>query len=94
MRLGPAGGLGQCLPERQHLPYGILPIRCFAHPHGQVVGETDKDGVEITDRELGVMDLVATMTQAMGIDLDTQYTTPRGRPMKVVDAGQPIAELF
>jgi hypothetical protein len=61
---------------------------------GQVVGATDKDGVEITDRELGVMDLVATMTKAMGIDLDTQYTTPRGRPMKVVDAGQPIAELF
>jgi hypothetical protein len=61
---------------------------------GQVVGATDKDGVEITDRELGVMDLVATMTKAMGIDLDTQYTTPRGRPMKVVDGGQPIAELF
>lgn len=61
---------------------------------GQVIGSTDKDGVEITDREVSVMDLVATMTRAMGIDLATQYTTPRGRPYKVVDGGQPIAELF
>jgi hypothetical protein len=61
---------------------------------GQVVGETDPDGVEIADRELGVMDLVATMTRAMNIDLDTEYTTPRGRPMKLVDGGQPIHELF
>ena len=40
------------------------------------------------------MDLIATMTKAMGIDLDTQYTTPRGRPIKVVDGGKPIAELI
>lgn len=61
---------------------------------GQVVGQTDKDGVDIVDREVQVMDLIATMTRAMGIDLATQYTTPRGRPIKVVDGGQPIAELF
>jgi uncharacterized protein (DUF1501 family) len=61
---------------------------------GRVIGETDKDGVEIVDRELGVMDVIATMTKAMGIDLATQYTTPRGRPMKIVDGAQPIAELF
>ena len=61
---------------------------------GQVVGQTDKDGVEIVDRELGVMDLIATMCRAMGIDLATQYTTPRGRPMKIVDGGQPIAGLI
>jgi hypothetical protein len=61
---------------------------------GQVIGKTDKDGVEIVDRELGVMDVIATMTKAMGINLDTQYTTPRGRPIKVVDAGQPIKEFW
>ena len=58
---------------------------------GQVVGATDKDGVDIIDRPVGVMDLIATMTKTMGINLDTQYTTPRGRPMKVVDGGKPIA---
>jgi Protein of unknown function (DUF1501) len=61
---------------------------------GTVVGATDKDGIDITDRPVGVMDLVATMTKSMGIDLATQYTTPRGRPIKVVDDGKPIAELF
>ena len=61
---------------------------------GQVIGATDKDGVDITDRPLGVMDLIATMTKSMGMKLDTQYTTPRGRPIKIVDGGQPIKELF
>jgi hypothetical protein len=61
---------------------------------GLVVGATDKDGVEVTDRRVGVMDVIATMTRAMGIDLATEYTTPRGRPYKVVDGGKPIAELF
>jgi hypothetical protein len=61
---------------------------------GQTVGATDKDGVDITERPVGVMDVVATMTKAMGIDVATQYTTPRGRPMKVVDAGKPIEELI
>jgi hypothetical protein len=61
---------------------------------GQVVGATDKDGVEIVDREVGVMDVIATMTKTMGIDMGTSYTTPRGRPLKVVDGGQPIKEFF
>jgi hypothetical protein len=61
---------------------------------GQAVGATDKDGVDIIDQPVGVMDLVATMTKGMGIDVATQYTTPRGRPIKVVDGGAPIAQLF
>jgi hypothetical protein len=61
---------------------------------GRVVGATDRDGVEIVDRELHVPDLIATMAHAMGIDLSTQYTTPNGRPFKIVDGGQPIAELI
>jgi uncharacterized protein (DUF1501 family) len=61
---------------------------------GQTVGATDKDGVEIVDREMGIMDVVATMAKAMDIDLATQYTTPNGRPFKVVDGGKPIAEFF
>jgi hypothetical protein len=61
---------------------------------GQVVGATDADGVDVTDREVGVMDLVATMTRAMDLDLATNYTTPRGRPYRLVDGGQPISELF
>ncbi len=61
---------------------------------GQVVGATDKDGIEVVDREVGVMDVIATMTKAMGISVATQYTTPRGRPIRVVDGGTPLPELI
>lgn len=61
---------------------------------GQAIGATDRDGVEIVDREMQVMDIVATMAHAMDIDLGTQYTTPNGRPFKIVDGGKPIAELI
>jgi Protein of unknown function (DUF1501) len=61
---------------------------------GQAIGATDKDGVDIIDQPVGVMDLVATMAKGMGIDVATQYTTPRGRPIKVVDGGSPIPQLF
>lgn len=61
---------------------------------GQVVGATNKDGDEIVDRETNVMDLIATMTKAMGIPLDTTFTTNLGRPIKVVDGGKPIEELI
>ena len=61
---------------------------------GQAVGATDKDGVDIVDRPVGVMDLIGSMAKGMGIGVDTQYTTPRGRPIKVVDGGKPIPQLF
>lgn len=61
---------------------------------GQVVGATDPEGVEIADKPLKVMDIVATMSKAMGLNLDTIYTTPNGRPSKLVDGGAPVAELF
>lgn len=61
---------------------------------GQVIGATDKDGYLDNDGEVGVMDVIGTMAKGMGIDIATEYTTPRGRPIKVVDGGKPIAQLF
>ena len=61
---------------------------------GQAIGATDKDGVDIVGPEAGVMDLIASMAKGMGIGLTTEYVTPRGRPIKVVDGGTPIKELF
>ena len=61
---------------------------------GQVIGATDADGVEVVDRQVGIMDLVATLCTALGISVDTEYTTPLGRPMKIVDGGAPITELI
>jgi Protein of unknown function (DUF1501) len=61
--------------------------------NGQVIGATDKDGIDIINRPIVVGDVIATMTKNMGIDVNTQFTTPRGRPMKIFEAGQPIKEL-
>lgn len=62
---------------------------------GQAIGATDRDGVEITDQPVEIMDIVATMTKGMGIPIDTQYTTPLGRPYRLVDeGGKPIPQLF
>lgn len=80
---------------RDHWPKGWSIVMGGAGMSGgHAIGATDKDGMEIVDRPLGIMDVVATMTKAMGIDLATQYTTPRGRPYKIVDDGKPIPELF
>ncbi len=62
---------------------------------GQAIGATDKDGVEITDQPVEIMDVIATMTKGMSIPLETQYTTPLGRPYRLVDEGfKPIPQLF
>lgn len=62
---------------------------------GQVIGATDKDGVDVVDKPVGVTDVIATMTKAMGIPLTSQYTTPLGRPIKIIDdGGKPIADLI
>lgn len=80
---------------RDHWPNGWSVVMGGAGlKGGQTVGATDRDGVEIVDRELSVMDIMATMAKAMGIDLDTQYTTPNGRPFKFIDGGKPVSELF
>jgi hypothetical protein len=64
---------------------------------GQVVGATNADGTEVTERPLDTPDLMATFYKALGIPIDRQYTTPNGRPYWVVDKdanAQPIAELL
>ena len=62
--------------------------------NGQTIGATDKDGVDIVNQPIGVMDLIATLTKSLGMNLDQQFTTPRGRPMKIVNGGKPIKQLF
>jgi len=61
---------------------------------GQAIGKTDADGVEILDQPIHTMDVIATMAKAMGIPLDTTFTTPNGRPIPVVRDGEPIKGLI
>jgi hypothetical protein len=62
---------------------------------GQVIGSSDKDGMEPADRPVQVADLHASVCHALGINYERELTTPLGRPMKLVKEGaKPVGELF
>jgi uncharacterized protein (DUF1501 family) len=61
---------------------------------GQVIGQTNPEGQEITDRPVQVEDLFQSWCKAMQIDPTIEYYTPLGRPLTLVDGGEPVKELF
>ena len=61
---------------------------------GQVIGSSDKDGAHPEDRPVEVADLHASICHALGIDPAKEVMTPLQRPMKLVDNGSPVSELF
>jgi hypothetical protein len=61
---------------------------------GRVVGATSADGTEVTERPVRVADLFRTFCHALDIDASKENETPLGRPVKVVDGGSPVKELF
>jgi hypothetical protein len=62
--------------------------------HGQVIGSTDKFGGQISTRPVTPADLAATIYHHMGVPQDTVYHDTDGRPYKIVDHGEPLAELI
>ena len=61
---------------------------------GQVIGATDENGVEVVSDPLGVPDLFASLCFALGIDADEENYSRSGRPIRVVNDGIVIEELF
>lgn len=61
---------------------------------GQVIGASDKDGGYPEERPVQVADLHASICYALGIDHKKEVMTPLQRPMKLVDNGKPVMELF
>ena len=61
---------------------------------GQVIGATDAAGVEVADRPVQVVDLFRSVYHALGIDPDHENMSSIGRPIKVVDGGEVVSELF
>lgn len=61
---------------------------------GQVIGSSDEDGFMPKDRPVQVADIHATLCHALGIDPTKEIMTPLRRPMKLVDGGAPVTELF
>jgi hypothetical protein len=61
---------------------------------GQVVGATTPNAGEPCDRRLGPGDLLATIYRVLGIDPHRMIRDPQNRPVRLVDAGEPIVELL
>ena len=61
---------------------------------GAVVGKTQANGEGVSERPVSVEDLFQTFCKALGIQADKELYTPESRPVKIVDGGAPVAELF
>jgi uncharacterized protein (DUF1501 family) len=61
---------------------------------GQVIGSTDESGTDVADRPVGPTDLLQTFCKSLQIDPSFENIAPNGRPIKIVDGGVPVAELF
>ncbi len=61
---------------------------------GQVIGETDAGGEDVTKRPVSVSDLFRTIYTTLGINADHENMSRIGRPIKIVDGGQVIKELL
>ncbi len=61
---------------------------------GAIVGKTDRAGTEVSERPVTVPDLFATFCASLGIDPAFENMASSGRPIKLVDGGEPIRELL
>src|SRR3954468_3802013 len=88
-KVNPAGG-------RDHWP-GVWTVG-FAGggvQGGRVIGKSDEIGAYPAEHPYAPANVVATIYQSLGIDLETELPGPQGRPMPLIDRGfDPIKELF
>jgi hypothetical protein len=62
---------------------------------GRVVGKSDDIGAYPVERPVQPKEIVATIFQALGIDIEAHLPGPQGRPFPLVDVGtEAIRELF
>ncbi len=61
---------------------------------GLAIGETNEDGTRVESEPYSSEDVMASVCQALGISLETTFTSRSGRPMKIANSGKVIKELF
>ncbi len=60
---------------------------------GQVFGKTSDDGMTVADGKVDVGDVLATLSQALGVRPTTENITTIGRPIKIAE-GTPIQQIL
>jgi hypothetical protein len=61
---------------------------------GRIIGASNPEGTEVGEHPVTVPDLLASVCQALKVDPNKETMTPIGRPMKVVDGGKIVRDLF
>ena len=61
---------------------------------GIAVGSTNRDGTLVETEPYTSQDVMATVCRALGISLETVFTSRSGRPMKIANSGRVIRELI
>lgn len=61
---------------------------------GQVVGATSADGTAVKDSPVTVPDLFSSICKSLKVNPAHENLSPVGRPLKIVDGGEPVAPLF
>ena len=61
---------------------------------GQVIGESAKDGLGVLKDPVTVPDLFCTICKSLEVNPGVENMSPIGRPLKIVDGGKPVDQLF
>lgn len=61
---------------------------------GQIIGASTEDGTAVKDRPVQVNDLLTSFCHSLKIDPKKENMSPLGRPIKIVDGGSTVKELF
>jgi len=61
---------------------------------GKVIGATNDAGTEVVERPVMIPDLFRSIYHTLGIDPDYENMSGIGRPIKLVDGGEVVRELF
>jgi uncharacterized protein (DUF1501 family) len=87
-RINPRGG-------RDHYPKAFNAVLAGGGVKGgQVIGATSANGEDVKNRPIGVTDLLRTICSSLKIDADKENVSNIGRPLKVVDGGEVVKEVF
>ncbi len=82
-------------PGRDHWPRAMSVLLAGGGLRmGQVVGATNPRGEEPAQRAMNSNCLLATIYHRFGIDVHQLYHDRTGRPIPILQEGEPIAELL
>jgi uncharacterized protein (DUF1501 family) len=80
---------------RDHFPRAFsIALAGAGIKKGFVLGSTNAGGTEVRERPVSVPDLFCTLCKALEINPRKENNGPLNRPIKIVDGGKPVDELF